>query len=301
MKSKISVIICTRNRFDDFQKTVASLIQQSRLPDEFIVVDSSDSLQIEEYLNSIELPVNVRYFHTEPGLTFQRNYGIQESVGQMLFFFDDDVDLDPAYIQEVERVFIEDIKYKIGAVGGRIINLFGNRPSTFRFWIELKIFIILRNLFGLVDVGSGRFRYSGMPTHPHAVKKSGYIECLSGCCMAFRREVFEKIQFDESLPTYGLMEDVDISKQTLDAGYKIYYETSATLFHNESPRNRLDHYGMAEMTVTNYSYLFHKSWNKNQFRKIAFYWALLGLIVVNLTKKEALRGTLSGIRKLKWR
>jgi GT2 family glycosyltransferase len=301
MSLAISVIICTRNRFDDFKKTIASLIQQSRMPDEFIVVDSSDSLQIEEYLNSIELPINVHYFHTEPGLTLQRNYGIHESRGDLLFFFDDDVDLDVNYITQAEKIFETDTPHEIGAVGGRIVNLFGNHPATLRFWIELKIFTFLRNLFGLDDLGSGNFRYSGMPTHPHAFTKSRYIECLSGCCMAFRHEVFEKIQFDESLPNYGLMEDVDISKQTLDAGYKIYYETSATLLHNESPRNRLNQYGMAEMTVVNYTYLFHKNWNKNGLRKIAFYWASLGLIVVNLTKKEGLRGTLSGIAKLKQR
>ena len=114
----ISVIICTRNRFDDFKKTVASLMQQNRLPDELIIVDSSDLMQIEEYLHTLEPTVNIRYFHTDPGLTLQRNYGIRKSSGDLLFFFDDDVDLDSDYLQEVERVFLEDLHHKIGAVGG---------------------------------------------------------------------------------------------------------------------------------------------------------------------------------------
>jgi GT2 family glycosyltransferase len=301
MKSKISVIICTRNRFEDFQMTLSSLMLQNRLPDELVVIDSSDAIDLDGYLKSADLPVAVKYIHSKPGLTLQRNIGIRNSEGDLLFFFDDDMEFDANYLVRVEAVFARDIQGEIGAVGGRISNLFDNQPMTFRYQIERLIFSLIRFIFGLDGFGSGRFRFSGMPTYSPALEGGKYIECLSGGLMAFRREVFDKIKFDESLPNYGLMEDVDISKQTLDAGYKIYYETSATLLHNESPRNRLNQYGMAEMTVVNYTYLFHKNWNKNGLRKIAFFWALLGLIVVNLTKKEGLRGTLSGIAKLKQR
>ena len=107
--------------------------------------------------------------------------------------------------------------------------------------------------------------------------------------------------FDETLVRYGLMEDTDISKQVLNVGYKIYYHASAMLVHNESPKNRLNYRQWAEMTVVNYDYLFRKSWSKDKWRWAAYYWALLGLIVVNLTKREALRGTLNGIRNLKGR
>jgi len=300
MASMISVIICTRNRFDDFRKTLQSLTQQSRLPDELIVVDSSDNLQIEGYLKSMELQVSFHYFHTNPGLTLQRNYGVKKSIGDLLFFFDDDVDLDFAYLQEVERVFLEDLHHKIGAVGGRIIRSPERHSLSFRSWFDRKIFDLGSFVFGLGNLGSGQFRYSGMPTHPDAKRKSGYIECLSGCCMAYRSEIFKNIEFDEALPNYGLMEDVDISKRILDAGYMIYYETSAALVHNESPKNRLNLYHWAEMTVVNYSYLFHKNWSQNRLRFIFFYWALIGLIVMNLRKKDALNGVLSGLKKIKW-
>lgn len=298
---KISVIICTRNRFDDFQKTLSSLVSQTRLPDELVIVDSSDEQKIEDYLSSINIPFSTRYFHTQPGLTLQRNYGIRESASDLIFFFDDDVELDSNYFDEVGKVFANDLFYEIGAVGGRIVHPHGGQSKAVRFWLEQKIFYLLRSIFGLVDNGSGRFRWSGMATHPHAILQSRYIECLSGCCMAFRREVFDKVIFDEKLVRYGLMEDSDISKQVLDAGYKIYYHTSATLVHNESPKNRLNYRQWAEMTVVNYDYLFRKSWSKDKWRWAAYYWALLGLIVVNLTKREGLRGTLNGIRNLKGR
>lgn len=292
---KISVIICTRNRFDDFTKTLPSVAAQTRLPDELIVVDSSDDKRLEAYLGSINLPFPVLYFHTQPGLTLQRNHGIRESKGDLLFFFDDDVDLDKNYLAEVEKVFTSDIKQEIGAVGGKIIE---NSSPSARLRLEQFTFYVLRLIFGVVGTRNGKFYLSGMPSHPHKDQPSGFIECLSGCCMAFRREVFEKAKFDESLAHYGLMEDVDISKQTLDAGYKIYYQTSATLIHNESPMNRLKVQQWAEMSVVNYDYLFRKSWSKDSWRWFFYYWALIGLFSANFHSLKGLKGTFNGVKKV---
>lgn len=292
---KISVIICTRNRFDDFTKTLPSVAAQTRLSDELIIVDSSDEKILEVYLISVKLPFPVRYFHTQPGLTLQRNHGIRESKGDLIFFFDDDVNLDANYLAEVEKIFVNDEKHEIGAVGGRIVS---NSPQTLRMKIESLFFGFIRIMFDVVGTRNGKFYPSGMPSHPHKNQASGYIECLSGCCMAFRREVFGKAKFDESLARYGLMEDVDISKQTLDAGYKIYYQTSATLIHNESPMNRLKVQQWAEMSVVNYDYLFRKSWSRDKWRWLFYYWALIGLFAANFHSLKGLKGTFSGLKKV---
>ena len=130
----------------------------------------------------------------------------------MIFFFDDDVDLDKNYLIEVEKIFVGDTSQEIGAVGGRITKAI---LETLRLQIELRVFGFLRSVFGVVGTRNGKFYPSGMPSHPHRNQPSGFIECLSGCCMAFRREVFEKARFDEALAHYGLMEDVDISKQVI--------------------------------------------------------------------------------------
>jgi len=292
---KISVIICTRNRFDDFTKTLPSIAAQTRLPDELVVVDSSDEKKLEEYLGSINMPFSVRYFHTQPGLTLQRNHGIRECTNDLLFFFDDDVDLDKNYLAEVEKVFVSDTNHKIGAVGGKIVE---NELSTLRLKLEQFTFYVLRLIFGVVGTRNGKFYPSGMPSHPNANQPNGFIECLSGCCMAFRREVFEKAKFDETLARYGLMEDVDISKQTLNAGYKIYYQPLATLIHNESPMNRLKVQQWAEMSVVNYDYLFRKSWAHEKWRWLFYYWALIGLFAANFHSLKGLTGTFNGVKKV---
>lgn len=292
---KISVIICTRNRSDDFTKTLPSIAAQTRLPDELIVVDSSDEKKLEAYLTSVKLPFPVRFFHTQPGLTLQRNHGIRECKNDLLFFFDDDVELDKNYLAEVEKVFANDANHEIGAVGGKIIEK-SHLPA--RIKLEQFTYYVLRRIFGVVGTRNGKFYLSGMPSHPHQNQPSGYIECLSGCCMAFRRAVFEKAKFDEALAHYGLMEDVDISKQTLDAGYKIYYQASATLVHNESPMNRLKVRQWAEMSVVNYDYLFRKSWAREKWRWLFYYWALIGLFAANFHSMKSLKGTFNGVKRI---
>lgn len=298
MKSKITVIICTRNRFDDFRNTVASIMLQNRLPDELVVVDSSDVQEIEGYLKSADLPVAVKYIRSKPGLTFQRNVGVRNSAGDLLFFFDDDCELDVNYLAKVEDVFARDAQGEIGAVGGRLENLYGNQSMTLKFRVELMVFGLIRSVFGLDDHGSGRFRLSGMATFPHNSMNARYIDCLSGGLMAFRKEVFQKVEFDENMPGYGLMEDWAISKSVLDAGHKIYYEPSASLIHKESPQNRFNYFRWAEMFIVNYDYLFQKNWRRDWFRMPFYYWALLGFIIVNLHNGEALRGTFSGLKQV---
>ena len=292
----ISVIICTKNRLNDFKETVTSLVKQNRLPDEIVVVDSSDNENIREYLGSIEVPCEYRYFHSAPGLTYQRNIGVKKSNGDLIFFFDDDVELDSNYIGLVEKVFKEDASHFIGAVGGRISASQDVGKMTFVSWVKRKFFNTLRFVFLQSDFGNGMFRYSGMPTHPHLLRDNRYIECLSGCCMAFRREVFRSVIFDESLTGYGLMEDADISKQVLDSGCKIYYESSAMLNHKVSSQDRLKIGQLAEMTVLNYAYLFQKHWPRQLLRKFAFYWALLGLFLLYGHSSLGRRGVINGLK-----
>lgn len=297
MPNMISVIICTKNRLNDLKETVSSLVKQSRLPEEMIIVDSSDKEDVYAYLESIEIPFNWSYIHTAPGLTHQRNIGIEKSRGELIFFFDDDVDLEPKYIDLIEKVFENDTHFAIGAVGGRISNSqnVGRRAVLYR--LKHFFFNILRSVFLQSDFGNGMFRYSGMPTHPHLLQDGRYIECLSGCCMAFRRKVFESARFDENLTGYAHMEDADISRQVLDAGYKIYYEASAMLNHKVSPQDRLKIGQLAEMSVLNYAYLFRKHYHQNFLRKLAFYWTLSGFFLLYGHSSLGRHGVVSGFRR----
>lgn len=282
----ISVIICTKNRLDDFRNTVVSLTRQNRLPDELIVVDSSDGPIIQDYVSVINAPFQCCYYRAPLGLTRARNVGVQKSNSDLVFFFDDDVELETNYLAKIEQAFKSDSMTEIGAVGGRITNVITQMSAPLFLYIKRRIFDLLRIVFLLSRLGNGNFRYSGMPTLPHALQTSRYIECLSGGCMAFRREVFGKVCFDEDLIGYGHVEDADISKQVLQAGYKIFYEASAELKHNPSIQDRSPSRKQAELTVLNYDRFFRKHWQQTFLRRAAFWWALAGLCLMFIPEAD---------------
>jgi len=120
---KISAVICTKNRVQELMRCLKSLIAQSFPPDEVIIVDASDTedayLKIKE-----EFPKDSRfkYLHTKPALTYQRNVGVGNSSGDIIFFFDDDTVLDKDFIKEITKVFESDPEEKIGGVMGNNVN-----------------------------------------------------------------------------------------------------------------------------------------------------------------------------------
>jgi GT2 family glycosyltransferase len=116
--------------------------------------------------------------------------------------------------------------------------------------------------------------------------------------MAFRREVFKVVRFDENLPGYGQLEDADISQQVLKAGYKIYYEAAALLEHKVSSHDRLNDSRLAEMTVLNYVYLFRKHFPQSLPRKLAHYWTLLGLFILYIPGSTGWQGVIRGVRRI---
>ena len=298
MVMRTTVIICTKDRRDDLRAALRSLAAQTLPPDEVLVVDAGREPALDDAeMADLRAALPLRLLRAAPGLTRQRNLGIRESAGEIIFFFDDDVILEPEYLRQVAAVFAEDTGGTTGAVGGRITNAVPagalGRGARLRRWV--------RRVFLLSDLGDGRLKASGFPAQPHALAEGRFIECLSGCAMAFRRAVFDRAQFDEALSGYSYMEDVDISQQVLALGFAIWYEPAARLAHHASPRARGAGTEIARMLVRNYAYLFRKHWNTSFRRRLAFRWALLGLLISALVDRDLsrVRGILQGWRELR--
>lgn len=292
-KGKSSIIIPTKDRKHDLFEAIRSIERQTRKPDELIIVDASTNEYFEEELMTNFGRLNVKYTHTEPGLTKERNTGIQASSGDTIFFFDDDVILEPNYLENVLKVFEDGEKGEIGAVMGRITE----PPQSRRGKLKRIISKAINKLFLLTAAGDGRFKLSGFPTYPHHLTQPKYIECLSGCCMAFRRAVFTNLEFDENLILYAYMEDSDIAKGVIGQGYKIYYEPSARLVHKHSLTSRLNIYQTSRMLVINHYYLFKKNWPQTPLRRIAFWWSTVGLVLSRIysPRAEGMRGAMAGV------
>jgi len=290
-----SVIICTRNRTADLVHALNSLAQQTELPTELIIVDSSTTpVQGEESFASVFSPnyfpaTQLKYLHTGPGLPYQRNIGIAHATCAVVHFLDDDVELDANYLQSMNSVFNNNPHFAGGM--GTVCNI----PDSYRY----KAYCMLSRVFLLQrNFASGNFTLSGLPTHAYGNNKFASVEALGGCCMAYRRTVFQKHLFDEKLGGYAFMEDCDFSRRvSFDA--PLFFNPDAKMLHFASPLARDGVVKNRAMYAYNYTYLFFKNVYPRNRLKIVFYcWSVIGLFVVAIAKRDwlGMRGYVQGLR-----
>lgn len=274
--SKVSVIICTKDRPEDVIRCIKSISIQTLLPDEILVVDSSNTDTLAKDL-ALQFPdeiKRVKYIHTKPNLSHQRNIGIDASIGDIIVFSDDDVELDKDCLNEIKHVFINDVEGRIGGVTGENIR----KENSIIVRVLSPISQAFAAIFLLLKYGNGRLRVSGLPTiiRSGTVDKDIEIDYVIGANMAFRREVITQVRFDEDLPYY---DDDDIGYR-VSRRYKIIYAPKAKYIHNIASLGG-QRRGLVRIIrdIKGYRHYFKKNLPQTLKYKIAFHWALLGLSI----------------------
>lgn len=264
----VSVVICTKDRLEDPVRCIESLLCQTRLPDEIVIIDASggDQLKkrIEETFAASRVPLV--YKHSKPGLTYQRNVSLGVLRGEVVFFFDDDVVLEPDFLAEILRVFENDVTGQVGGVMGRIVNL------PHRRWL-LNLYC---RVFCLSRPGNGRFLRSGLATFP--CNKDGEVlatDFLSGGITAYHQRVLKEFSWDESLEGYALMEDADFSYR-VSRRFRNYYVPAARCSHYPSPIGGDRVEKLRRTRFRNHRYLFEKNMPKSLINWFAFWLAVIG-------------------------
>lgn len=262
-------------------------------PNELIIVDSSDEplkndTAFLDYFNKVQFPnTTLVYQHTQPGLTYQRNIGARLAKGDILYYFDDDAELFPQYLSQMQKVFATQPEFAGGM--GSVQNMHEKKNDFYRF---LRLFFLLPR-----DHSKGRFTASGMPTHTYGTHQFRTVEVLGGCNMAFRASVFKKHMFDEKLTRYAYMEDCDMARRvSYDA--PLFFNPYAPLYHHASPLARDRVVDNRAMFIKNYSYLFFKNfYPRNRLKVCAYLWSVCGLFVeaVAIRNMDYVKGYCKGL------
>lgn len=275
-KANSSFIIITKDRYDDIVECVKSILGQTILPTELIIVDASKTKKIGSVIRKLLNRVNINFVHiySEPGTSYQRNLGIKEAKGDIVFFFDDDVILDEDYHQEVLNVYRSDRNKKIGGVGGAIKNFHRSSriAKTYR-----------RLFFFLTGEGNDDMLPSGFPNFTAKPKNIKEVRVLLGCNMSYRKDVLKDFKFDESLTGYALGEDVDLSYR-VSHRYKLIVTPFAKLEHKVSGVSRITNAELEERYIVNSCYLFKKNIPQTNKNRIYFLWSRIGLIIHSIVQ-----------------
>ncbi len=291
-----SFVIATRNRPDDLLNTVRSLVAQTVLPAELVIVDSSDDTptrpEIEELCSSAGIKLD--YHHPAPrGLTVQRNVGIDRSSGDPVFFVDDDVWMDPDCHEEVLKEY-ERWGPELGGV--RATPKRPARPS-----LGTRVYRRIFGIGGWWPEASGKVRpgfYAEGVSDSAGVRK---LEYFNGWFMSYRREVFEHERFDEALAGYGYKEDIDFSYR-VSRRYTLVQTPKARCDHLKSGASRMNSHQLQRMNLANQFYLHRKLMPQTLFHKAALWWAWIGLFILNAGKAAQTRdpGLVTGMVAGAW-
>lgn len=137
---QISVIIPTCNRVQDLKKTLDSLLKQTIFPDEVIIVDDSDDRETKNMLKKDkQSEIQYKYIRKagEKSGAISRNIGIKNAMGDIIFFFDDDVILENNYIEKILEIYAE--KQNTVGVQGYILN---RRKSEIKNIVNKFFFLV---------------------------------------------------------------------------------------------------------------------------------------------------------------
>jgi GT2 family glycosyltransferase len=278
-RARSCFIIATRNRHSELLEAVRSLVEQTVLPAELCIVDSSDEprsrAEIERLCAAAGIALD--YVHPAPrGLTVQRNLGIDRTTGDPVFLIDDDVWLAPDVHEEILAEY-ERWGPELGGVRGAPVDPPSPRRTT----------ILWRRLFGMGGwwrEGSGRLRGGFFVEGVASSESVRTVEYQNGWFMSFRRAVFEHERFDENLAGYAFKEDIDFSYRVHKRGYVLVQTPRAMIDHRKSPSQRLSVFDHQRMALANQFYLHRKNMPQTWRYKAALWWALLGTLPLNVGK-----------------
>lgn len=298
---ELSVIIPTYNRPEELENCICSILNQTLKPGEVIIVDDGalDSIPLESRLK--DHGISVHYLKKKiPGLTESRNAGIKMATKDIITFLDDDVVLDAGFFEQMMSVFENDFKNEIGGVDGLIVN---QKPMTFQRRLRRFIEILFLNS----GFNEGKILRSGFFTGIFTKEKSGagilFTDFLSGCCMSYRKTVFEHFKFTDRYRDFGFGEDKDFSYR-VSRKFRLVTNKRARLQHLESiamrPRKR--QYG--KKVVMGRYHFFRDYIKQKKTDWFFFYYALLGYFLIRATvflflrnrdDAEHLRGVLDAV------
>lgn len=278
---RFSVVIATKGRPDALARTLDSLSRCDPGPAEAIVVDGDEAQSARPVV--AERGDAVRHLASESGLTRQRNRGIEAASGDVVVFSDDDVAFAPSAFSSLARAYAD--PSVIGATGlvveeqGR---RFGNTSSAAR-----------RLLPG--GRGEGTMTRFGYPRRIQDVRTPRDVEFMQGCLMSARREVAERVGFDERLTGYGLAEDEDFSYRLSRLG-RVRYEPAIVVEHEGTGAQASATREFNRTVVVNRAYLFRKNFPQTLLARLQFA-MLVGILVVHRALNlewQAVRGLADG-------
>ena len=235
MTQPVSAIIATVGRPELLRLCLESLAKQTVRIAEVVVVHCGtdrETLEVSTNTRWREAGFEVRYFHhAERNCARQRNFAIEQAKYDNLLLIDDDVEVDPHWVEELFKPIWADPT--VGATMGRLINQPMATPTF--FWRLYR-----KMLHGQVEgFKPGKLIGAALPNgFPTTADQPIPCEWIGGGASAITREAFESVGGFASFFTGSSPgEDLDLGFR-LSRKWKVLYVPAATCLHHQALSGR---------------------------------------------------------------
>jgi GT2 family glycosyltransferase len=226
----MDVVIVNWNAGPFLRPCLASLDKNhAGLVNKVLVVDNAshdrsglDALEFKSHSFESHVIRNV----TNEGFAAACNKGAKACHSEFILFLNPDCEIYPSTLQDMlaEMRALPLAEYAVAGIrlvgtDGSIARGCARQPSAVHYWVKL---------LGMDRLSAGRIRSHVMTEWPHTESRD--VEHVIGAFYLVRRNVFEALGgFDERFFVY--LEDLDLSRRILRAGYRIRYLSSACALH----------------------------------------------------------------------
>ena len=220
-----TIVICSANRPQVLTDTIDSLLGGQSIPVREILVSVFNQEHVTERTKATS---GVRVVVSErQGTSAQRNAALKEVQTPYTLFLDDDVELAPNFVESMERL-MEEIEDAVAATGFVVAD--GAQGDT-----------------GLDRSFAASVARNYVPEQDNRDCDQGY-----GCNLFVRTRIFDQVLFDENMPLYGWLEDLDFSTNCLRYG-RIIKNVGTCLAHLGTPSGRISGVKFGYSQIVNHS------------------------------------------------
>lgn len=220
------VVVATRNRPDPLRRTLASIALQDLRPTRLVVVDATPGEETLDVLQSFYGVLPVEYLRAEvASAAKQRNQGADVCNEPIIFFLDDDIDLEAHFFREILEVFTADTSHQVGGVSGTISNMNFREPRAVNRLLLRLCLWHWGSRFG------GRVIGPGVNFATELSDADQIADWIPSTACAYRRDAFLGHRFP-AFDGYSFAEDVHLSTH-VGIHYKLLVAARARIFHHD--------------------------------------------------------------------
>ncbi len=228
MQRSTSVVVVSYNKLPYTRLCLESMLAGDPVPDQIVVIDNgsrdgSAGFLSDEFPKTADLAgCGYQFIANEgnAGACTARNQGLEVAIGDYIAFCDNDLSVCSSDWLHVLAATLDEMP-RVGIVGPKL--LFPYEP----YRIECA---------GVGISRTGRVQYfgRGMDRHDQRHCSPKPVQCLTSACWLMRRDLPERIGGLDEVFNPAQFEDFDYCYRARDAGWEVYYQPAAEMYHFEN-------------------------------------------------------------------